>query len=176
MSAAFTDWESFAVPQRRTNSGCIPTGYEMLLRAAGAQGIDFASFQDEFDLDQNLKPGESPRNNFVSVADAVRQRYPNVKFHRVGFAPGRGGEKLKFVEDQIAQKKPVLVSIAQKPFGGQGWHIMPVVNATDHELILLNKMRSDGERETLDLRKDEFVRIHDQCDGGDDVAYLEGWE
>ena len=148
----------------------------MLLRAAGAQGIDFTSFQDEFDLDQNVKAGKSPRNNFGSVADAVRQRYPNVNFQRVGFAAGKGADKLEFVEDRIAQKQPVLVSIAQKPFGGQGWHIMPVVDASDDELILLKEIKSDGERETLKLRKDEFVRIHDQYDGGDDVAYLEGWQ
>ena len=49
--SVFPEWEKYAVPQRRQLSGCIPTGYEMLLRAAEVPDIDFDTFQDEFDLD-----------------------------------------------------------------------------------------------------------------------------
>jgi len=176
MSFAFPEWEKFAV-QQRFKTGCIPTGYEMLLRAAGAQGIDFETFQDEFDLDKSKKPMERPKNDFVSVADAVRKKYPGVNFKRKCFPQGEGAKKLEFVEDRIAKKWPVLVSIALKPFGKPGgYHIMPVVDATDGELTLLYKVESNGKKRTFRLRKGDFVQIHDTYQGGDDVAWLEGWE
>ena len=176
MSSVFPNWKQFAVHQRRPCTGCIPTGYEMLLRAVGAEGIDFPSFQDDFDLDQNLKPGEQPRNNFESVAAEVRKKYPCVNFRRVGFESGRGADKLAFVEQRLANQQPVLVSLALKPFGKKGWHIMPVVDATDDELILLRGVPSSGTPETCNLRRDEFVRIHNQYDGGDDVGHLAAWQ
>jgi len=43
--SAFPNWKKFAVVQRRPNSGCIPTGYEMLLRAAKIDNIDYDTFQ-----------------------------------------------------------------------------------------------------------------------------------
>lgn len=171
MSSVFPGWQQFAVHQRRPQSGCIPTGYEMILRSVGAQNVNLATFQDDFDLDRNLKDGETPRNNFESVADAVRKKYSDVCFRRVGF--DQGSEELEFVEKRLANRQPVLVSIANKPFGGQGWHIMPVVDATDNELVLLKAVDADGTPETCVLWKEQFVRIHDNYEGGDDVAYRE---
>ena len=49
---AFPNWQKFAVHQRRQATGCIPTSYEIILRAAGIQGIDFNSFQDDFDIEE----------------------------------------------------------------------------------------------------------------------------
>ena len=42
------------------------------------QGVDLDSFQDEFDLDEDIAEGVQPRNNFDSVADAVRAKYPHL--------------------------------------------------------------------------------------------------
>lgn len=35
----------------------------MLVRAANVEGVDFDSFQNEFDLDQDIAEGVLPRNN-----------------------------------------------------------------------------------------------------------------
>jgi len=51
--AAFPDWGKYVISQRRPRTGCIPTGYEILIRAAGIPGIDMNTFQDDFDLDKN---------------------------------------------------------------------------------------------------------------------------
>jgi hypothetical protein len=171
--SVFPDWRSFAVPQRRLATGCIPTGYEMILRAAGAQGIDFAAFQDQFDLDKVRQPHEPYRNNFESVAAAVQVRYPSVSFKVARFTRGDGASKLRFVEEHVSHKRPLLISLAQTPFGGGGWHIMPVVDMDDHTLTLLNIVRPDGNMQLQKLPKSELVRIHDNYPGGDDVAYLE---
>ena len=58
--SVFPDWEKYAVHQRKPDTGCIPTGYEMLLRAAGIAGIDFQTFQEEFDLDLRRAQGGLP--------------------------------------------------------------------------------------------------------------------
>jgi hypothetical protein len=100
------NWRSFAVRQRRPATGCIPTGYEMLVRAAGLKDIDLTSFQDEFDLDKNPRPGDLPKNNFESVASAVQAKYPHVRFRRQAFGPGQGADKLAFVESCLATLMP----------------------------------------------------------------------
>src|SRR4051794_20247525 len=99
----FPDWEKFATVQRRPMTGCIPTGYEFLLRACGIQGIDFDSFQDEFDLDyrQPLSPENPSQNHFGPVSRAINAKYPQVKFETITFDPGKGNEKLAFVEERI---------------------------------------------------------------------------
>ena len=172
--SASPDWKRYVVRQRRPLSGCIPTGYEMLLRAADFEGIDLDSFQDDFDLDQRIAEGVAPRNNFDSVADAVRARYPHLIFKNISFSTG--AEKLAFVEGQIAAKRlPILVSIYMAAIfsGGLGWHIMPLVEASADELTLLHSVLPDGRGAVLRVPKSEFVRIHDQFPGGKEIAWLD---
>jgi hypothetical protein len=172
VSTALINWEQSAVQQCRPKTGCIPTGYEMLLRAAGATGINFATFQDDFDLDKDLNEGELVRNNFVSVATAVQKVYPKIKFRHVQFEQLQGMDKLNAIEEQIGAGRFVLISIALIPFGGNGWHIMPVVNITDDKLMLLKGIK-DCNPETCLISKDDFIMIHNTYHGGNDIAYLE---
>ncbi len=170
--SVFPEWEKYAVPQRRQLSGCIPTGYEMLLRAAKVPDIDFDSFQDEFDLDKGRLPHEVPQNDFESVAHRVNQKYPQIHFTRMAFPRGSGNDKLKFIEDCISRKQPILISLAMMPLGINGYHIMPVVDSTESRLVLLYYMNEDGVKTIMNLPKSELVRLHDAYDGGNDVAYL----
>jgi hypothetical protein len=172
--SVFPGWQEFAVPQKRPGSGCIPTGYEFILRAAGAKGIDWSRFQDEFDLDRERRGTEPSRNNFKAVASAVAARYPHVSFQVAEFASGRGCEKLQFIEQHVSRREPILISLALAPFGQDGcWHIMPVVDMDESGLVLLHSMQPNGQPNTMQLAKAELVRIHDEFDGGNDVAYLE---
>jgi len=171
--SAFPNWQTYAVPQRRPGSGCIPTGYEILLRAAKITDIDYDTFQDDFDLDKDRGPDDPPQNNFVSVANAIKLRYPTVQFQRVVFPPGHGVDKLRFIEEHIAVQQPVLISLSLLPFGQRGWHIMPVVDSTQNEFTLLEHMDADGRKFLMNLSKSQLVRIHDDYEGGDDVAYLD---
>lgn len=165
--SAFPDWQSYAVHQRRPQTGCIPTCYEMLLRAAGVTGINYESFQDDFDLDQH---GGAPRNHFVSVAEEIHKRYPFVKFICETFAKGAGDRKLGRVEGFIS-REPVIVSLANAPHG-LGWHIMPVVDTSEDTLTLLKSVSRAGDARTRIISKMDFVRIHNDYPGGDEIAYL----
>lgn len=167
--SAFPNWQNYAVHQRRRSTGCIPTCYEIMLRAANVQGIDFGTFQDDFDLDRH---GGPPQNHFNSVAEAVQKRYPHVEFSCETFQKGEGKNKLDRVEEFISQKMPVLVSITNEPNGGRGWHIMAVVDATDSELVLLDHVDQHGQAHTRTLSKGDFVKYHDNFKGGDEIAYL----
>lgn len=170
----FPDWEKYAVIQRRPLSGCVPTGYEMLLRVAGVMEIKFDTFQDEFDLDIARRPQDEYKNNFVSVANAVHEKYPHVKFRVVSFAQGKGIDKLGLIEERLALHQMVLVSITLKPINGQnGWHIMPIVDMTEDDIVLLVGVLQNGRKQLRTMKKSEFVRIHDEYEGGNDVAYLE---
>ena len=92
--------------------------HEMILRAAGARGIDFDTFQEEFDLDMARQSNQPFRNNFESVAAAIQATYPSVCFKVARFAPGDGASKLRFTEEHVSQKRPILISLARAPFGG----------------------------------------------------------
>lgn len=141
----------------------------MLLRAAKITGIDFSSFQDDFDLDQY---GGPPKNNFHSVAEKVKERYPFVEFCCESFPKGDGNKKLERIEELISHKQLLLVSLANEPSGGQGWHIMPVVGADTENLFLLHSIAQDGEPVPQKISKKDFVQIHDKFLGGDEIAYL----
>ena len=171
--SAFSNWQQYVVKQKRLATGCIPTGYEMILRAAGITHVDFTTFQDEFDLDTDLKPGVQPRNNFESVAQAISARYPDIRFKRLGFGKGEGQKKLEAVERMISHRIPVLISLALAPFGGRGWHIMPVVDSTTDSLTLLWGVDDSGSPQTETLKKSDFVDIHENFPGGDDIAILD---
>lgn len=169
--SVFPNWTDYAVHQRRSLSGCIPTGYEMILRAAGAEGVDFSAFQDEFDLEVDLGKGQTdPRNDFGSVATLVNQRYPWVVFEQRSFPSG--SEKVAFVDSMLAERKPVLISLAMTPFGGRGWHIMPIVDADADKYLLLKVIEADGTPRTEWIEKSVVVMVHDRFKGGKEVAFL----
>src|SRR5262249_7310832 len=149
------------VPQRRQATGCIPARYEMILRSAGVQGIDFDAFQDEFDLDKDLPPDAPGVNHFGSVAAAVNNKYPSVVFRHRGFPKAQGAAKLTFIENQLAARRPILISLALAPFGSLGWHVMPVVDADADTLTLLRAVLPNGQPDKLTIPKAELVQIHD---------------
>jgi hypothetical protein len=169
--SVFPNWEQFSVVQKRPLTGCIATGYEMVLRAAGVDGIEFKTFQDDFDLDKN---GGAPQNNFTSVGNAVNAKYPHVKFERKEFAGGEGDKKIVFIESRLKQREPLLISVAAKPLGlsSDGWHTMPVVDMDDTTLTLLLVKHADGKNETIKIEKKRLIEIHNNFPGGNDVAYL----
>lgn len=162
--SVFPDWKKYAVPQKRDKTGCIPTGYELLLRAANIQGINYQNFQDEFDLEYK-KIGV---NNFVTVANTIKNQYPHVDILVKHFKTGN--EKLKFVEKYITNKKPILISLTLTSNGG--WHIMPVVDLDKENLFLLVVVYPNKLFKTMKIAKNEFVRRHDDWPGGNDVAFL----
>jgi hypothetical protein len=142
-----------------------------MLRAAGATGIDMATFQEDFDLDL---AGGQPKNNFHSVAEAIKAKYPNVDFAEESFRTG--AEKLSRLEELLEQGMVVAVSLNLLPIKQvNGWHIMPVVEWDDRSIGMLNGIIS-GVPDIWTIKKTDFVLIHDNFPGGKEIAYLSKWK
>src|SRR5690349_11050286 len=138
----------YAVPQRDIDLGCIPTGYEILLRAAQVTGVDFDTFQEDF----NLQARGLAENNFESVKDAIMQQYPHLKLQVKAFPTG--GEKAAFLERRFQQGEAVLASIYLGPEIRNGQlvhicHIMPLLRIVGDEFVFLGVMRSSGQKVLL---------------------------
>ena len=106
----------------------------MLIRAAKIEGVDFSTFQEDFDLGRD-------DNHFGAVAKEIKQRYPHIHFRDKSFESGL--DKVRFIREMLKNKKPVLVSRAHKQNPGN-WHIMPVVDATDTSFCFLVFKHKDG--------------------------------
>ena len=107
--------------------------------------MDYSIFQDEFDLDVGKDfSKEKPSNNFKSVAKTIQQKYNHIIFGYDRFDKGAGNDKLKVIEKLLANSQFVLVSLALEPFGGIGWHIMPIVEHDKDSLTLIKIVDKDG--------------------------------
>lgn len=150
----------------------------MLLRAAHISGVDFHSFQDDFDLDKDkdFDAGDEPENNFNSVAALVGARYPNVTFKCDSF--DSGNDKVAFIDKQIKSQRLVLISLYTEytePLTlnrKRGWHIVPVVDADDSKFTVLWVMKSNGKMDDRPFTKQHIADLHDRYPGGKEVAYL----
>lgn len=154
----------YAVPQRHSQTGCIPTGYEFLLRSGGIAGIDFSNFQEDFDLQLS----NSGDNNFHAIKDAVILRYPQVRIEIESFQSGI--EKTQRIDELLTANKPSLISLTLFQTGG--WHIMPVLGRTATTYHLLHQLRQDGIAEIQNILISDIVYRHDNWPGGNDIAFL----
>lgn len=153
------NWEKLVVLQRH-DTGCVPTGYEWLLRYLNVKGVNFDTFQEDFDL-QLCHEG---MNNFQDVAAKVNATYPNVKINLKSFTTGK--EKVEFVGRLINDGTPSLLSIAYSTLGG--WHIVPVVSIDDTTI----KVIWTG-NQTRVFAESDIVNRHDNWAGGKDIAWIE---
>ena len=86
MKSLLVGWEKNAVVQRKLDTGCIPTGYEYLLRSAGVEGIDYAKFQDELT--------SAPRRTTTRPSRAPSPASTRTCASLVGLQELRGGDAL----------------------------------------------------------------------------------
>lgn len=174
------NWQEHFVVQRDGDLGCIPTGYEWLIRMHGIVGIDLENFQEEF----NLEGTGGEENNFASIAAAVVKKYPAFNLEIKAFETG--SEKIGALTELLENQTPVLASIAipagslVMSLGGLhgltekgGFHIMPVVEITDHGIVFAHtRNQQTGDILYYSETKAEIISRHDSYLGGRDIAYL----
>jgi len=165
-------WKDIVVPQRHP-TGCIPTGYEWIIRYLDVRGIELETFQDDFDL-QRVGGG---MNTFVTVAEKIKSRYPFVDIRVESF--DQGFEKLRAMRRLIARDVPCLISLALHGFRtheGQtierGWHIMPVVYIGDQKMRMIHK-GTETKNQMLQLTIETVIQRHDDLEGGKDISWVE---
>lgn len=173
----FANWQQFAVRQKRPQTGCIPWSFEILLRAGGVKGIDFETFQDDFDFDKDLpldtlEKNENRKNCFESVATAIEKRYPSLKIVRRAFGDDEedAKEKISFLESRAAHGLPVIVSLKRFP---EGCHVMPMVDIYDSYFMFLHRVDYFGVIFTCHVEKAIMEKLHyEYHPDGSDIAYL----
>jgi hypothetical protein len=152
------EWSKTQITQRH-ESGCVPTGYEWLIRYLKIQGVNLETFQEDFDLGQN--------NSFDSVSAKIRSVYPTINIQVQSFT--KGLEKVIRIKSLLDEQKPCLISLALGR--GQGWHIMPVVRI-DENIQLIHHSDANGHC-TWVFPVAEIVWRHDFLQGGNDISWIE---
>lgn len=145
VTSRLVGWEKNAVVQRRAD-GCIATGFEYLLRSAGVQGIDYATFQDDFDLGAEM-------NSYRSVARAVERKYPHVRFVWSDFKTSE--ESIQFIERSIDGGRPIVLGLQLSP---TSCHIVPVLGYDDKWVYYLAYANADGTKDVRAIRRWELAR------------------
>ena len=174
MAEVFPNWREHVVRQRDVKNGCIPTGYEILIRAAGrANEVEIDSFQEDFDFGADA--------NFKNISQAVTIRYPHVTFVHRSF--DTGAEKLAILEDRFQNRRPTLIALPKAVQRlntlrdglvevAHCCHIVPIVKADAQTITVFWGMAHD-ERELRKYSKDELLHFHDDHRSGIDIAYLD---
>jgi hypothetical protein len=157
--AQLSNWSKTIVPQRH-ESGCIPTGYEWLIRYLQIQGVNLKTFQEDFDLGQD--------NSFDSVSAKIKSVYPTINIKVQSFT--KGIDKVNRIKSLLEEQKPCLISLALG--NGQGWHIMPVVRIDETTIQLIHHADADGHY-TWSFPIAEIVWRHDYLQGGHDISWIE---
>jgi hypothetical protein len=160
--AELSHWQGIVVPQRQ-ETGCIPTGYEWMIRYLGGKGVNLETFQEDFDL-QYRHEGD---NSFVPIAQKVKERYPQVGIKIGGFPNGK--EKAEFIKKLIEEDVPCVMSIA-KPTGG--WHIVPVVSIDDTKIKVIWIANAFG-NQVCEYSITDVIFRHNNWSGGKDIAWIE---
>ena len=146
IKALLVGWEKNAVVQRKLDTGCVPTGYEYLLRSAGVQGIDYAKFQEEFDLGNEV-------NDYPTVARAINRKYPDVRFAWSHFKSSE--ESMQFIERSVDERRPIVLGLRLSP---ASTHIVPVIGYDDKWVYYLNLALADGTKDVRAIRRWELAR------------------
>lgn len=158
--AKLDGYNNTLVIQRNRRTGCIPSGIEWMARYMKVHEVDCISFQEDFDLEAR---GEKC-NGFETVPPAVSMNYPQIATTPRGFE--NADDKIACIRATISQGLPCLVSLWQE---GNGFHVVPVVEADDTSITVLwmDKATVEAQRRVFDYS--EVRRLHNAVLGGRDI-------
>jgi hypothetical protein len=156
-------WEQIQVRQKDPKFGCIPAGYEWMIRFAGIKEVNLDTFQDDF----NLQLSRVANNNFKTIADAIKKKYPLIDIKHKNFQ--NGSEKVKCIDELMKKQIPCLISLPLPISPSKiSAHIMPVVKIDAEKLTCYNynKPREYSRVEVIEYHK-KYYRL-----GINDIAWL----
>lgn len=161
MKISLIDNDEIAIKQRE-HLGCIPTGYEWMIRFTKIGDVDLTNFQEEF----NLQERGLVDNSFGPIGDAIQKKYPQIKIEIKDFVDGR--EKIEFIKDLIVKQNPCLISI---PSGRGGYHIMPVLGFDDNRQVFYfyDPAMTNSKKEAFYTT---ILDMHNNNSGGHDISWI----
>lgn len=160
MKISLIDHNEVAIKQRE-HLGCIPTGYEWMIRFAKIENVNLTNFQEEFNL-QERGLGD---NSFKPIGDAIQKKYPQIKIKTESFDDGQ--EKIEFIKSLIEKQNPCLISMpAFCNADFQGYHIMPITGFDDD-------MKNFYSYNPIDeISYDKILGLHSNYSGGHDISWI----
>ena len=161
-----TEWQKSIVVQKDRRLGAIPAGFEWMIRFNNVDNINLDTFQDDFNL--NAK-GEG-ENSFKSIAEAVEQSYPRIKFKYKIFSDAR--EKIQFIKDLIDRNIPCMMKFSIS-YKNNVAHEMPAVIYDD---LYMRFIWQVIETEKPNMLRVEYIGLanrHNKWGEGREVAWLE---
>ncbi len=152
--------EKIVVGQRQ-KLGCIPSGYEWMIRFAKIEDVDLDNFQEDFDLQEK----GLGNNSFIPIGDAIQKKYPQIKIEIKDFVYGQ--EKIEFIKNIILEQNPCLISV---PNGYGDYHVMPVIGFNDDSKVFyFYDPATDSKKET---EYKTILDMHSNNIGGHDIAWM----
>lgn len=158
-------WQKVVVPQRNKVTGCIPTGYEWMIKYMNIKDVDFSRFQEEFDLGVN--------NSLSAVGEKIMNKYSHVLIEWHAFEEGE--KKLTFIRGLLGKDVPCLISYPSYVSLAQCemlFHIAPVVSVDDTKVRIVWNMERDNDQ-TVDLLISNLIWCHSSFTGGHEIAWLQ---
>ncbi len=152
-----SNYENTLVIQRNTKTGCIPTAIEWMVQYMQVGGIDFATFQEDFDLEARGIEG----NGFGSVAAAVSISHPNVQTAHIHFDDADA--KLLRIRECIDGQVPCVLAVLQI---GQPFHAVPIVEAHSGSIAVLWLDAGSIEGQRREFTDEEIKGWHENDGGG----------
>lgn len=153
------------VPQKNVVSGCIPTGFEWIIKYQDVKDVDFNNFQSEFDFGKNY-------NGFGFNAKKVKEKYASINISSQSFL--NGIDKVNFIKDKIEKDIPCLLAL-RNPDNGK-FHAVPVVYIDDTKIkVIWSTAKQNGKdvNQTHDFLISDIIKMHNDPHGGKDIAWLE---
>jgi len=162
--AELSHWRDIVVVQKNPRTGCIPTGYEWLIKYQGVyRGINWDTFQKDFDLGRS--------NSFVAVRCEIQKKYPHIEIEiKDDFK--NGSEKVEYAKNLVEEDVPCLIVLPKRKDNRIEGHIVPVVyidNSKMKGVIFATNIRS---QKICEVTINEIVHRHDNLKGGQDIAWL----
>lgn len=159
------NWKEITVIQRDPEMGCIPTGFEWLIRHHRTNENCLDTFQEDF----NLQRKGLDSNNFSTIAIAIKNKHPLIRIQCKGFKREEGKEKIDFANDLLCKNLPCLLSLLVNiGTNSRICHIMPVVKISEDNIIAKNGS------DIMQFSKSEVIRLHfEYWPIGNDLAWLE---
>lgn len=176
MEVFLNNYKKIVVNQEDKDSGCIPAGYEWIIRFAKIyddniiNDIKLAGFQEEFNLFKNGLGA----NSFVPIREAIQKKYPRIKIEIEEFKESNhGAEKIEFIKKLIRAQNPCLISVPVfKDSNFTGYHIMPITGFNDNESTLFLCDPGDKINYYKKTKFETILNMHTDFEGGHDVSWL----
>jgi hypothetical protein len=156
-----SDWKNIVVVQQDPQFGCIPCGFEWMIRYKGIEGLK-NTFQKDVSLGRN--------NSFDSVAIEVKKQYPQIIVKHQDFHDGE--RTVGFIRNHIEKNLPCLIVYPKMNVSGKlEGHAVPVVFVNGETIKVISSTCESG-NQTQEFPIASFLYWYTKC-GCSDVAWLD---